>query len=70
MSNKERGLYPKYYVQKIVGNDLLEVNDFVFVLNPKTDPIAAGALEFYADQADAAGYTELAEDLWKLLDEL
>lgn len=68
MSDKERGLYPKYYVQKIVGNDLLEVNDPVFVLNPQTDPIAAGALEFYADQAYDAGFHQLAEDIWDWLD--
>ena len=70
MSDKDRGLYHKYYVQKIVDCDLLEIDDWVFVLNPKTDPLAARALVTYAHAADLEGYEALAEDIYAKLDEL
>lgn len=61
--DKQRGLYPKYYVQKIVDHDLLEVHDWVFVLNPTTDPGARFALLAYAVWCEKHEYYQLAEDI-------
>lgn len=72
MSNKNKGLYGKYYVYKIVNADaddygvipeVVPVNDWVFVLNPRTDPGAVAALTAYIDWARGNGYDALATDL-------
>lgn len=64
MNNKERGLYPKYYVAK--RNELgvgARVEDWVFVLNPSKDKGAVFALRAYAWWAEENGYETLAKDL-------
>lgn len=77
MSNKDRGLYPKYEVRKIVhfknqrNEDVtssLPVNDWVFVLNPSTDPGARVALRAYANWCFDNGYHQLGDDIEDVLD--
>lgn len=72
MSDKEKGLYPKYYVAKIIESPqgvfdssvkLETVKDWVFVLNPRTDPIARFALLAYAVSAERRGYKQLGADI-------
>lgn len=64
--DKERGLYGKYVVFKVVpGKEWVDpIEDFVFVLNPEKDPIAKKALMFYAELASEMGYHKLAADIW------
>lgn len=64
MSDKERGLYHKYTVFKLddEGNEC-PVNDWVFVLNPRTDPFAREALMRYSALSHMAGYQQLSEEL-------
>jgi len=66
MNDKERGLYSKYHVTKLVKRkydwEELPVG-WVFVLNPATDPGAVFALRAYAVWAKAHGYEQLAADL-------
>lgn len=69
MSDKEKGLYPKYYVQKIEENDLLEVDEWVFVLNPTRDKGARFALRAYAVWAEHHGYDALGSDIREKLKE-
>lgn len=79
MDDKERGLYPKYLVQKIVyrsrgwakdGLEVEPVEDWVFVLNPKKDPGAQFALRAYAVWAERNGYEQLGKDIREKLEEL
>lgn len=74
MSDKNKGLYQKYRVTKLVerpGNDWAEESvGWVFVLNPATDPGAVSALKAYIDWAWEAGYDRLATDLERKLVEL
>ena len=73
MDDKERGLYSKYHVQKIVdkgnGQATEPVEDWVFVLNPRTDPIARFALRAYAVAAESKGYHALGAELREKLAE-
>lgn len=57
-SDRERGLYAKYRVERIDGKPVGEV----FVLEPERDPFAAGALEGYAMECDTT-HQPLADDL-------
>lgn len=59
MSDKERGLYPKYRVERTDGKQ----KGPYFVLAYATDPLAARALAVYANLAEEAGYHQLAADL-------
>lgn len=74
MTDKDKGLYPKYYVEKIVTRGTHQhgepVQDWVFVLNPTTDPGAVEALRAYTNWAAANGYERLAFDLEDKLEEL
>jgi len=63
MELKEKGLFHKYYVERVDGKPM----GFAFVLEPARDPMAAEALSLYAVLADEAGYKELAKDLHAIL---
>lgn len=76
MSDREHGLYNKYFVSKAVktmvagkeyGN-LMPVKEFCFVLVPEKDPGAVVALRAYIDWCWDNGYDFLAEDLEAMLD--
>lgn len=77
--SKNRGLYPKYRVQRLRiadddnGQPVIkseEVNDWVFVLNPVRDPGAVAALRAYIYWAYDNDYRQLAIDLEDKLEEL
>jgi hypothetical protein len=80
VSDKNKGLYPKYEVYKTVKCDLqgcglvhreqYPVEDRVFVLKPDSDPLAREALATYAQAATEAGLTQLGYDLKNWLHEL
>lgn len=79
MNNKSKGLYPKYHVQKLAygidqrGDESvtpIPLYDWVFVLNPATDPGAVVALKAYINWAATNGYERLAIDLEDKLEEL
>lgn len=79
MNNNNKGLYPKYYVQKLIyevdqrGEETvtpIPTPDWVFVLNPKHDPGAVAALKAYIAWASDNGYELLAKDLEDKLEEL
>ena len=59
----QRGLEPRYHVEKI--NDPTGKHDECrfFVLDPQHDPIALAAIARYAQVARAEGYGALADDL-------
>lgn len=64
MASKERGLYPKFQVERVDPAAQERHKDcWVFVLEPAHDPIARVALKAYADEAAKAGYLDLAADL-------
>jgi hypothetical protein len=73
VNDKNKGLYPKYHVEKIVdkgnGQSSEPVEDWVFVLNPKTDPGARFALRAYAVWAERHGWHRLAADIREQLGE-
>lgn len=62
-------LYDKYNVEKIVRNtdgqviDFEPVDDWVFVLNPTTDPGARFALHAYAIWCEQNGKPELGKEI-------
>jgi len=58
MSDKERGLYQKYTVQRLTGRPV----KWAFVLED-TDPLTPFALAAYASAARERGYHALADDL-------
>jgi hypothetical protein len=73
------GLYKKYVVMKIVpclgddpcpGGHLAELDDPVFVLNPRTDEHAVAALDAYARSARRAGLLKLADDILRWIQPL
>ncbi|KKL03561.1 hypothetical protein LCGC14_2624930 [marine sediment metagenome] len=55
------GLYQKFNVDRIVGDD--KPGEEFFVLSPTHDPIARSALKVYAAECRAVGLTDLANDL-------
>ena len=61
MCSSERGLYGKYIVIKIDGEDNEPLTD-VFVLRPEKDPVALVAIRAYANTTDNA---ELARGLFE-----
>lgn len=69
--DKSKGLYDKYFVSKVVTfeestgtyHNLMPVEDWVFVLNPTTDPGAVFALHAYAVWARQNGYDQLSDDI-------
>lgn len=64
MGDKERGLYPKYVVLKRIDDQTVEtVDDWVFVLNPKTDPGARFALKAYAVWCRIYGHHKLSDEI-------
>lgn len=62
-TEKERGLEPRYRVEKI--NDPTGKHDACryFVLDPQHDPMARVALLVYEREARRNGYFDLADDL-------
>ena len=65
MSDKSRGIYHKFNVQRVDGRDApgeKHEDCFYFVLDVTHDPFALGALETYA-QACEKEYPGLAYDL-------
>lgn len=73
MTDKDKGLYPKYHVEKIITLATYQyaepVEDWVFVLNPATDPGAVVALKAYIYWAYDNDYRKLAIDLEEKLKE-
>lgn len=61
MTTPKPGLYQKFKVDRIVGNDKPE--EEFFVMSPSHDPIARMAINLYASIAERDGLTELANDL-------
>jgi len=55
------GLYQKFRVERIVGQD--KPDEEFFVLSPTHDPMARVAIDLYAELAEQDGYAELARDL-------
>lgn len=64
MSDKDRGVYRKYHVERLNDDEGKHDNCFFFVLDPRHDPIAAVALRTYARVAKSHGYDTLAADLF------
>lgn len=62
MTDKERGLYSKYYVMRLDGTDM--TSTWCFVLE-ENDPFALPALAAYAQAVEEAGNGTLARDLRK-----
>lgn len=64
---REVGLFNKYRVFKEVRQgthiNLAPVEDRVFVLKPRTDPIGRKALLVYAVLAEEEGHFQLAQDI-------
>lgn len=60
------GLYQKFEVRRIVGED--KPGQEFFVLSPTHDPMAIAALRVYAEVAEANGLHELADQLSAGLD--
>lgn len=58
MSDKSRGLFQKYVVERVDGRPV----EWAFVLEA-TDPITPFALGAYASEARRRGYHTLADDL-------
>ena len=65
-----RGLYGKYYVERLNDPTGKHDNCRYFTLDPVHDPIARYALAHYAEKAMKDGYTDLADDLYEWLYEL
>ena len=67
LAEEDRGLEHRYDVKRV--NDPSGKHDSCryFVLDPKHDPLARVALAAYADEAKAAGYAALADDLEALV---
>lgn len=66
--DKRRGLYNKFSIMRIDGNSAYGQKHHecdYFVLDLTHDPLAIPAIRAYAIEASKAGYTKLAEDLWK-----
>jgi len=73
MSDKDAGLFAKYYVARIDGRDAPggdKENARYFVLDYVNDPGAVKALNAYIDWAYNNGYTALAADLESQLEEV
>jgi hypothetical protein len=69
LAEEDRGLEHRYDVKRV--NDAAGKHDDCrfFVLDPKHDPIARVAVSAYADEARAAGYDALADDLEALVNQ-
>jgi len=70
MSDKERGLYPKFRIERTDGKSAegeKHENCEYFVLDLTHDRYAIPALVEYARQCDRDGYRELAADLGAML---
>lgn len=63
ISDRTRGLYRKYSVQRLRDPEGKHDNCWYFVLDPTHDPIARVALNAYADEAGRRGFHALATDL-------
>ena len=59
--NVRPGLYQKFEVQRIHGQD--KPGEQFFVLAPTHDPMARAAIETYATECEQAGLSDLATDL-------
>jgi hypothetical protein len=69
----EEGLYGKFHVARVDGRDEPggdKAGARYFVLDYVNDPLARWPLLHYANAAWAAGYEELARDLWGQLRDL
>ena len=62
LTTPKPGLYQKFDVKRIVGED--KPNEEYFVLSPTHDPLARKALEYYANLCSGVGLKELAEGIW------
>ena len=60
--DKSRGLYLKYYVERVKDPERKHAACFFFVLDLDHDPFALPALETYAENCEAE-YPQLAADL-------
>ncbi len=60
MSDKQRGLYGKYHVERTDGKP---IDGPTFTLELWRDPLARYAYHAYIVAADDAGYHELAKDM-------
>jgi hypothetical protein len=65
MSDKDRGLFQKYEVERTDGKPV----QWAFVLEDK-DPLVVPALGAYAASARQAGYWALAQDLEEKIHDL
>lgn len=63
MSDTEKGLEARYFVQKIDDPSGKHDQCRYFVLDPQHDPIARDALSLYSSRARRAGFIPLADDL-------
>lgn len=66
MSEKDRGLYEKYYVERVDGKDLKGGQAIVLEVG---DPNSWPALAAYAETVRAAGYEFLGDDIYQLIAE-
>jgi hypothetical protein len=70
VSDKAEGLLRKYDVKRVDDPTGKHDDCRYFVLDPEHDPIARGALRFYANLADKEGYGALAAELTEWVDGL
>lgn len=63
MSDKDRGVYRKYHVERVDDPKGKHADCTYFVLDPQHDPIAQYAMLAYAAEADEQGYDLLAMEL-------
>lgn len=63
MSDKDRGIYRKYHVERLNDPDGKHDECGYFVLDPRHDPIARHALNAYWQEARRQGYEQLAVEL-------
>lgn len=65
--SRKEGLHAKFRVERVDPESQERHKDcWVFVLEPRHDPLARVALKAYEDAAREAGYFELAADLHSL----
>lgn len=65
-----RGIYGKYYVERLNDPTGKHDNCRYFTLDPQHDSIAQYALAAYAEKANQFGHTELANDIYDWLNEI
>jgi hypothetical protein len=68
MSDRDRGLYGKYYVERLEDHSGKHARCQYYVLDPTHDKFAIPALQAYADACEEE-YPLLARDIRKLIGE-